>query len=156
MFKTIVVATDFSELADAAVDRACEVAQERGADLHVLHVVHNLFLEPWVGYATADALAAEIERDESHAKIRLEEAMAKRGWKGRATIAVISDNGTEAAPHIVSYAREHHADLIVCGTHGRSGIGRLVLGSVAEQVLRTAPCAVLTVNGSAVGSAVLR
>jgi nucleotide-binding universal stress UspA family protein len=148
MFKTIVVATDFSELADAAVDRACEVAQERGADLHVLHVVHNLFLEPWVGYATADALAAEIERDESHAKIRLEEAMAKRGWKGRATIAVISDNGTEAAPH--------HADLIVCGTHGRSGIGRLVLGSVAEQVLRTAPCAVLTVNGSAVGSAVLR
>lgn len=152
MFKNIVVATDFSELADAAVDRACELARDGGADLHVLHVVHNLFQESWAGYVSAEGLAAEIEREKSHARIRLEETLAKRGWKGRATIAVAIANGTEPAEEIVSYAREHRADLIVCGTHGRTGVGRLMLGSVAERVLRTAPCAVLTVNVSAVAA----
>jgi nucleotide-binding universal stress UspA family protein len=156
MFKTIVVATDFSEFADAAIDRACELARDGGADLHVLHVVHSLFQEPWVGYASADALATEIEREKIRARTLVEAALTKRGWKGHATIAVTAVNGTETAVQIVGYARDQHADLVVCGTHGRSGIGRLMLGSVAEQVLRTAPCPVLTVNGSAVAAYVSR
>ena len=156
MFKTIVVATDFSELADVAIDRACDLARDGGADLHLLHVVHNLFQEPWVGYVSAEGLAAEIVREETHARILLKEALAKCGWTGRAMIAVAPSNGKEAAEHIVSYARAHHADLIVCGTHGRTGIGRLMLGSVAEQVLRTANCAVLTVNASAVAACAAR
>jgi nucleotide-binding universal stress UspA family protein len=142
-FKTILVATDFSAPAEAAVDRACELADLCGADLHLLHVVSRPSLEPWVGYVASTWLEEDVDREKRDAETRLGSAVTSRGAKTPATIAVTVG---EPAAEIIAYATAHRTDLIVCGTHGRHGLNRLVLGSIAEHVVHNAPCAVLTVK----------
>lgn len=134
VFKTILVATDFGAPAEIAIDRACEVAGLCGADLHVLHVVSRSSLEPWI--------EEDIDREKRDAQSRLAGTIGRR-VKVPATIAVTAG---EPAAEIIDYAKAHRIDLIVCGTEGRRGLNRLILGSVAEWVVRNAPCAVLTVK----------
>lgn len=142
-FKTIVVATDFSAHAEAAIDRACEIAHLCGADLHVLHVVSRVSQEPWVGYVAATWLEEDVDREKRDARTRLAGILANRCIVTPATVAAAAGDPAAA---IIAYAREHRADLVVCGTHGRHGLNRLLLGSVAERIVHDAPCSVLTVK----------
>ncbi len=142
--KNVLVGTDFSEPSDAALAYGRELARTFGATLHLLHVVENL-----AARAAADAYPMalpEMQRDiEDDAWKRLEAALTSDDRKTlRAKPLVRVANTTAAA--IVSYAQEASIDLIVVGTHGRGAVAHLLMGSVAERVVRTAPCPVLTVR----------
>lgn len=116
----VLVATDFSLLAAGAVEVAADYARRLGGRLHVLHVAW-----PDAGPDTR----ATVER------------IAHDAGGGAGVVRL----GLAAAAEIVRYAEEHAVDLIVVGTHGRTGVSRVLLGSVAERVVRTAACPVLTV-----------
>ena len=141
----ILVATDFSPTADAALAQARALAEALGASLHLLHV----FEDP---YTTAPEVYAVLPPDFREHALReaarqLDERLGrqeKREFGGTTNVVVGSP-----ARDIVRFAAEDSIDLIVVGTHGRSGIAHLLLGSVAERVVRTAPCMVLTVRETA-------
>ncbi len=132
---------DFSETSRAALEEASELAQRYQAELVLLHV-----FEPPV--ATADLMVAPPEMFEQTAK-DLERKLEV--WKGEAerrgarAVRALVVTGA-AATETVRFAREGGYDLVVMGTHGRRGLRHLVLGSVAERVVREAPCAVLVVR----------
>jgi nucleotide-binding universal stress UspA family protein len=133
--KRVLVPCDFSPFSDAAVRRASDLAMMFDAGLHLLHVASP----------RGKNGQAEQEPDrELQARQRLDQQLephvvVKLGVER----AVVS-----GAPHrvICDYAREHDIDLIVMGTHGRTGLAHMALGSVAEKVLRLAACPVLIVR----------
>jgi nucleotide-binding universal stress UspA family protein len=145
MFHRILVPMDFSAPSDAALDYARAVAAQFGATLQLLHVADD----PASALYSTDVFVPEIERlrDEivSGAHARLEARLTASDVSDLgATVAVVI--GTPAGC-IVEYAAGHGIDLIVMGTHGRGGVSYLLMGSVAERVVRTAACPVLTVHG---------
>jgi nucleotide-binding universal stress UspA family protein len=132
----ILVATDFGAASETALNHGRELSRTVGASLHLLHVLENFFLR---------ATAADPRHLEAAALRRLLDCLSdddRRILHARSVVE-ISDH---PAHTIVAYARAADVDLIVMGTHGRSAIDRLFLGSVAERVMRTAPCPVLTVR----------
>jgi nucleotide-binding universal stress UspA family protein len=136
--KTILHPTDFSERSQDAFRLACSLARDHGARLILLHVIPP---PQAVGY---DAMPVLPAYPPGYRK-ELEEKL--RSWQVPANVLV--DYRLEegfAATEIVRLASEIPCDLIVMGTHGRTGLGRLLLGSVAEQVLRKANCPVLSVK----------
>lgn len=146
MFTRILVPTDFSEPSDAALQYARMLAREFGASLHLLHVFQPpLHLASVVSTEVylADAFAIQAELMEQ-AKNRLAERVTTGDRERYGASAEIVTGQT--ASTIVKYATERHMDLIVMGTHGRGGMSHVLLGSVAERVVRTAPCPVLTVR----------
>jgi len=143
-FKNILVATDFEETSGAALDYGRDLARSYGSTLHVVHVVASVLAR----YTAEGALAlladlqAAVERD---ARERMDAIITTRDRTSlRAKVAVIT--APDTADAIVQYAEKHQIDLIVMGTHGRRGMTHLLMGSVAERVVRTASCAVLTVR----------
>ena len=147
--ETIVVPVDFSETSDAAWRTACDLAAIAGSHLHLVHVCPEPLRHTWAVEAVTldlDAVALEwlTEAHENLARMPL-----PRGFlPGRVTRSALLG---PAASRIVEYAEAHDADLIVMGTHGHGPLRRLLLGSVAERVLRTAPCPVMTVRGAQAG-----
>lgn len=134
--RNVLVATDFSPVSDAALAYGRALAHTFGAALHIMHVTRNPFLR--ATFADPHTYRATIQRT-------LESRLTERDradLKGRAILET-SDRPAEA---IADYARKAQIDLIVMGTHGRSTIEQLPMGSVAERVVRTAPCPVLTVR----------
>jgi nucleotide-binding universal stress UspA family protein len=144
MFTRILVPIDFSDPSDAALQYAASVAARFNAALHVLHVVDD----PYRAAYAAEVFVPEVEglREELMADAvgKLNDKLRVLGVTGAMTAAVI---GTPSMS-IVEYAGGHGIDLIVMGTHGRGGVSHLLMGSVAERVVRTAPCPVLTVRQS--------
>jgi nucleotide-binding universal stress UspA family protein len=142
--KNVLVATDFSEPAAVALDYGREIARTYDAKLHVLHVVEDL---RW-RYATDMAPAALVgvqEDVEASAASRLDTLLTeedRRQLRAQA-VALTAIVPSEA---IVQYAKTKGVDVIVMGTHGRSGLAHVFMGSVAERVVRLAPCPVLTVR----------
>jgi nucleotide-binding universal stress UspA family protein len=141
----ILVPTDFSETADAALQYAKVLAGQLGASLHLLHVFSN----PYQAAAYAPEVYAPLppsmrERAIEEARERLQTQL-NSGEEERfgGTRAIVTGL---TAPQIVKYADENAIDLIVMGTHGRRGVAHLLLGSVAEHVVRIAACPVLTVR----------
>lgn len=138
-FTTIMVPTDFSYASDAALGYARMLAARFGASLHLLHVVD----EPG-SWSEVYAALPEIQlRLSADAARRLEAMAACLPQELHATSAVVCG---APVPSIVKTAEARGVDLIVMGTHGRRGMGHLLLGSVAERVVRLAPCPVLTVR----------
>ena len=137
MFKPqrILHPTDFSDPSRAAFDVACSVARDSGAELLVVHVV-----PPPMSYDDV----AEARRDGYRDRLR-DELFSVRPADPNLKVAHLLLDG-DPATVIVETAAEQGVDLIVLGTHGRSGVGRLLMGSVAEHILRKAPCPVLTVK----------
>jgi universal stress protein A len=138
----IIHPTDFSAGADPAFTRALEMAERDGAELLLVHV-----LEPIPAFSDEVYLARRLEIRDTR------EALARTGFD--ALLARAKDAGVRAsdvlvdgraAERIVHLATERGADLIVMGTHGRTGMRKLLLGSVAERVIALAPCPVLTVR----------
>jgi nucleotide-binding universal stress UspA family protein len=141
----ILVPTDFSDASDAALIYGRELATRFRATLHVLHVVSDFTLAIYgvEGYmASAPDLQAEMEEG---ARRHLHNLVADTDGSGPPTVPVMRTSGSPAVT-IVDYAKEHDIDVIVMGTHGRGALSHLFMGSVAERVVRLAPCPVLTVR----------
>jgi nucleotide-binding universal stress UspA family protein len=142
--KRVLVPTDFSETSDAALKYGVELAGAFGAVLHVLHVVNKPMHEAWAGYAPGTSFLLVVEHMETEARRRIEERVSKEDVAtGRTVPATVWG---DASDQILEYAIAHHIDLIVCGTHGRNGWDHFMMGSVAEKIVRKAPCPVLTVR----------
>lgn len=139
----ILVPTDFSGASNAALTYARILAGSTSATLHVLHVVDNVMLR---------AVLSDPRDYEVTALRQMQDRMPADA--GGQTAILVVERSDEPASAITSYAHTHGIDLIVMGTHGRGGIAHLVLGSVAEKVARTAPCAVLTMRGMPVAASV--
>jgi nucleotide-binding universal stress UspA family protein len=137
----IVHPTDFSECAEQARGLAIELAQALSAELILLHVAVEapLFRE---GLIRARELERVFEEQREWAKTALEERAAECRGKGVPTVARI----VTGVPHqeIVATAQREGAAFIVMGTQGRGGLERVFLGSVADRIIRAAPCAVVT------------
>jgi nucleotide-binding universal stress UspA family protein len=141
----ILVATDFSEPSDAALAYGRELAVLFGATLHVLHVAQNIYFNA-IGADGYVAISQDVQQQiEDDARLRLHRLVIDSDKSGPPTIPVIV-TATAPALAIVDYAKDHGIDVIVMGTHGRGAFAHLVLGSVAERVVRFAPCPVLTVK----------
>jgi nucleotide-binding universal stress UspA family protein len=146
-FSKILAPTDFSEDANLALSYAVELAQKFSAEIVVLHVDQPLApvmvseLNPGLDVGVMNRIAEEQrllalrELDKTTAKLR------EAGVKARSLMRV-------GAPflEIIHIAQSEGADLIVMGTHGRSGLAHVLMGSVAERVVNKAPCAVLTIR----------
>jgi nucleotide-binding universal stress UspA family protein len=143
--RSILVATDFSEPSDAALTYGRELASRFDATLHVLHIAENIYITTF-GAETYAAMAPDLQTDvEQRARVRLERLLIDRDKIGPRTTPVVMTSGSPAFA-IVDYAAEHDIDLIVMGTHGRGALAHVLMGSVAEKVVRLAPCPVLTVR----------
>ena len=143
--KHILVATDFSEPSDAALTYGRALARTFTATLHVLHVAEKLSSTAYgaEGYvASMPELQKEIE--EAAGK-KLDALLVDNDEPPLPTRRVLITSNTPAFA-IVEYAGLEQIDLIVTGTHGRGAVAHLLMGSVAERVVRTAPCPVLTVR----------
>jgi len=135
--RTILHPTDFSEQSDHAFQVACALARDHGGSLVILHVY-----PPPIAYGEIVARRqADGYYDELWQKLRAYETQAKP------TAAVLRLEEGDTVKEILEVASEVECDLIVLGTHGRTGLGRVLMGSVAEQVVRKAPCPVLAVKG---------
>ncbi len=146
-YQRILVPVDFSDCSPALVRHAAELAEPHGATLHLLHVAElprGLGREAQVPDAAGQLRpVAELLRQEAEERLLpLLGVAVERGVQ--ATSRVVQ--GT-AADQVLDEARRLPADLIVMGSHGRTGLRRLLLGSVSEQVLRHALVPVLTVRG---------
>jgi nucleotide-binding universal stress UspA family protein len=143
--KNVLVATDFSEPSTTALEYGRAIARTFNASLHVVHVVDNLFLQRMLPDAAPANYAELLEELEAAGRRRLNATIGEddRRELGAKTILLTL---TAPAHGIVTYAKKANIDLIVMGTHGRGGWSHLVMGSVAEKVVRTAPCPVLTVR----------
>lgn len=143
--KKILVATDFSEPSDAALAYGRELARTFSASLTVLHIADNILTRAYGadGIVLADP---ELQREiETSAQRQVDAVLFDEDRKMLGAVGlVITSNSPSAA--IVTYARDAAIDLIVMGTHGRGAIAQLLMGSVAERVVRIAPCPVLTVR----------
>lgn len=140
--KTILVPTDFSECSDAALRYGRALASAFGATLHLLHVVQDPYTQPWAAEAFPAPLGDMLNEWQAQARDRLCKVIPEAE---RPTTMVTTVVGSPAL-EIVRYASEQGIDLIVIGTHGRGPFGHMLLGSVAERVVRKAPCPVLTVR----------
>lgn len=135
----ILLPTDFSDTARRALDYAGELARRFDASVHLLHVVPD----PKVQSLTVEAIPVVsdlAERWKADAERRLEEVRVD----GVHTVRAVRVG--HAFVEIVRYAADNAIDMVVMGTHGRGPVEHLLLGSVAEKVVRKAPCPVLTVK----------
>jgi len=142
MIKKILLPTDFSEGSKNALPYAMELAKQYNASLYLIHVIYDLSQASGlhVPHVNLDQLYLEIE---AQAKKELERFGLEefRGLNVHREII-------RGVPYeeIIKFAEKNQIDLIVIGTHGRKGLEKLFFGSTAEQVVRRAPCAVLTVR----------
>jgi nucleotide-binding universal stress UspA family protein len=136
--RTILHPTDFSDSARDAFRLACALARDYGARLVLLHVGRQPVIQPFGGVIPPEPEQYHEELAESLCKI---EADDPKVCVERRLIF-----GGDPAVEIVQVARQIPCDLIVLGTHGRTGLGHLLMGSVAERVVRAAPCPVVAVK----------
>jgi nucleotide-binding universal stress UspA family protein len=139
--RRILVAHDFSETAESALQLALDLAEKIGARVTIVHAYEAVYGFPESVELKADILAA-VEKTASKSLGDLTARTQRSGVE----IQSLLRHGA-AWSEINAAAKDVGADLIVIGTHGRRGIARALLGSVAEKVVRTAPCPVLTVHG---------
>lgn len=142
-FETVLLATDGSDCARAALERAVGVADRTDAALHVLSVVNTANLGVDVRATTYRDALEESARDV------VDEAAAFAGDAGVDPAASVVELAPSVSAGVRSYVDAHDVDLLVVGTHGRTGFDRFVLGSVAEFLVRTSPVPVLTVRAPA-------
>lgn len=143
----ILVPVDFSPHADRGFRYGAALAQRLGAKLALLHVVEDPFVTgAWnseIVVANVPELLDNLMADAHRRLAMLKESAAAMGVTAES--AVVTGRPSQA---IIEHAIDGGFDLIVMGTHGRTGISHVVMGSVAERVLRKAPCPVLTVRAA--------
>ena len=160
MFQTILVAVDGTRQANRALASATALAKSQNATLHILHVIDEMtmmvMLDP-TGIGVADYIQRSLKHlNELARKVIADAEKAAKKAVRHVDARIISSRGRTVADVILGYARKIGADVIVLGTHGRRGIGRLLMGSDAESVLRNATVPVLLVRSPDVKRAVKR
>jgi nucleotide-binding universal stress UspA family protein len=142
--RRILVPVDFSQHSQTALAFAAALAERFGAELVLLHVVQDLAL--FLPEADTGMPVVMPPTEQMTAAVR--EGLTRFLRDNRLEGRKVCEEVREGPPHaeIVAYAAENAIDLIVMGTHGRTGLSHMLLGSVTERVVRTAPCPVLTVR----------
>ncbi len=143
--KRILFPTDFSRCSDQALIHALSLAERYNANLLIIHVLLPLEYDPYdLGHhlPDLDKVQAEIDRLSAY---QVKAAIERRSYHD-ITIDQQTIRGISAAPAILEFAAREGIDLIVMGTHGRRGLNHFMLGSVAEETVRFAPCPVITVR----------
>ena len=141
--RRIVCAVDFSEFSDYALTYATEFANVFDAELHLIHVLELPFM-PTYAMAGLPELSVPTDQLEEQARQHMDE-LTKKTQAEHANVTGVVRIGS-AFLEIIRYAQELSADLVVVGTHGRTGLTHMIIGSVAEKVVRKAPCPVLSVK----------
>jgi nucleotide-binding universal stress UspA family protein len=144
--KTVLVPTDFSDASESALRYGKAMAEKFGASLHVVHVMEDLLAHAWAAEVYVSSMPQLRDEIEKESRQRLGALLTDGERKAfRAETALLAGN---PFLEIIRYAKAHDVDLIVMGTHGRGPIAHMLLGSVAEKVVRKSPCPVLTVRDS--------
>lgn len=142
MFKKIICPVDFSEFTDQIVECAFAIARKFESQVYLLHVSPNLnYFTPYESFLTPENLVAIDRNIETEVERDFGKILTKMNYPAKTVIR----KGI-AFVEIIDYVREEDADLVVMGTHGRSGVEHILIGSVAEKVVRKAPCPVLTIR----------
>ncbi len=147
LIKRILFPTDYSRCSDDALLRALWLAELSGAELHIVHALLPLDYDPW----NKDHHLPDLARIQRQIDALMPEGAGPGNAHRFETTAITTATvrGIAPAPAILTYAREHEMDIIVMGTHGRRGLNHLMMGSVAEEVVRMSTCPVLTVRETA-------
>lgn len=140
MYDNILVPTDGSEAMAGVVDHAERVAAEHGATLHALHVTNTASLADLPMESSWEGVTQALKHQGEEAIEGVEDRI-----DSDITVETAVLDGSPAK-EIVTYAEMNDCDCIIMGTHGRSGVDRLLLGSVAERVVRSAPVPVTTIR----------
>jgi nucleotide-binding universal stress UspA family protein len=140
----ILVPTDFSDCSTIALRYGAALAERFGSEVHIVHVVQDLVAlapEPGLSFPPPGEYLQELQSS-------AERSLERLPGEGVALAGPVTRRVLQGPPFVelIRYAREQDIDLIVMGTHGRSGLAHVLLGSVAERVVRKAPCPVLTVR----------
>jgi len=144
VIKNILVPTDFEAPSEQALRYGRHFARQFGSTLHVLHTVQNVMIPG--GAEVPVAAVQQVEAGlETVAKRQMDDLVTEDDRTSFKVVTAVR-TAASAAADIVDYAGANAIDLIVMGTHGRGVIGHLLMGSVAERVVRSAPCPVLTVR----------
>jgi universal stress protein A len=141
--KNILVATDFSEPSAVALNYGRDLARAYEATLHVIHVIEDLpaLHGPEIGFAMSD-----VERNIEAAVRRDLDAAITVSDHQTLDVRTMIARASNVSHAVTEYAKHNAIDLIIVGTHGRNAFHRFLIGSVAERVMRTAPCPVLIVR----------
>lgn len=143
--RRILVPTDFSEPADAALRYARALAEQFGSTLHLMHIVPEPYVYPWGTEISTMPLVDLLAQSEEQAAERLKTLASESGaLTDRVTTTTAIGTPVD---RILQYVADEGIDLVVMGTHGRGAVGHLLLGSVAERIVRRSPVPVLTVKG---------
>lgn len=142
MFHRVLIPVDGSATSTKALVAGLQLARESGGRVRLLH-----FLDDMPYLTGFEYSAALIQQTRSHAESALKDAMAVAESAGVPTdMRLVEGLGQRLGEVVAQEARDFEADLVVVGTHGRRGLGRVLLGSGAEEVLRLAPVPVLAVR----------
>ena len=141
--KRILLPTDFSKYAATATKYACELAAKFDAELHLLHTV-EIIPAYMPELATGLDFSATVNALKTDADKSLTSLLDPQWAAGRKVIHAVIEGSPKV--EIFRYAKQNAIDLIVLATHGRTGLAHVIMGSVAENVVRNAPCPVLTVR----------
>ena len=142
--KRILLPTDFSPCCRIAMNYACALAEKFNAELHLLHVFEEYTGSTYVPGVPLPPSHSRIEEQKQKVATLLVE-LIDASWQADHRIVRATSEGHPFV-EIIRYASDNAIDLIVMGTHGRTGIPHLLMGSVAENVVRKSPCPVLTVR----------
>ncbi|RUM87759.1 MAG: universal stress protein [Thermodesulfatator sp.] len=140
--KTILFPVDFTEASEKVARYARFFAEKFGAKLLVLYVVEDLM--KYAGFYVPHAALEKMEKDLFEGAQKRMGEFVEQNFSNMEVEPLVSSG--EVAEKICEMAREKGADLIIMGTHGRKGLEKALFGSVAEKVVKTAPCPVLTIN----------
>jgi nucleotide-binding universal stress UspA family protein len=144
LINTVLVATDFGKVSEAALTYGRDLARTFGANLRVLHVVDNV-----VARAASEFYPTgpgDLQKDLEVSAERYLDRLVTDDDRTRLSAKSVVVVSASPADAIVDYAKRTHVDIIVVGTHGRGPVSHLFLGSVAEKIVRHAPCPVLVVR----------
>lgn len=145
MYQQILVPVDGSSTSDRALQEALKIVKQQKAQLALIHVLEEVWYVDNESYLNYSELQKTIHKSGEKILARAQELVLQTGMT--ATVKLLEARGDRIANIIISEAKRWPADLIVIGTHGRSGFSHMLFGSVAEGVVRTAHVPVLLVRG---------
>jgi nucleotide-binding universal stress UspA family protein len=143
MFSKILVPVDFSEFTNDILGYATEIAGKFGSAIHLIHVIPNMdYFTPYESFMAAENMVTVQKGIETEVQRDLEEVAGRIvGFP----VTKVVRTGVSFI-EIVDYVKSEHIDLVIMATHGRGGLEHIIIGSVAEKVLRKSPCPVLTIR----------
>ena len=147
MYKKILVPIDGSPTSDRGLAEAVRLAQALGSQIRLVHVVNEWIIASPEGAVVNIGLVLDALRASGHAALDAADRLVRDAGVDTDSV-LLEEIGSQAGPAIVKQAQEWPADLIVCGTHGRRGIRRIVLGSDAEYIVRQATVPVMLIRSN--------